>query len=149
LVAHLTKSTPVEITLHVAEALPPLSPIVETALYRITQEALSNVVRHAQAAQVTVCMETAGGSVQLIVADNGRGFAPAPAQDTAEGATLDKGGIGLWSMRERAEEVGGTLVLRSIPSEGTTILVTVPVLGSTSREQRQSHILNQEGDGVW
>jgi signal transduction histidine kinase len=148
-VAHLSKGIPLKIGLHLAEDLPPLSPAVETALYRIVQEALSNVVRHAQAAQVTVRMETAGGSVQLIVADNGRGFAPAPAQDTAEGATLDKGGIGLWSMRERAEEVGGTLVLRSIPSEGTTILVTVPVLGSTSREQRQSHILNQEGDGVW
>jgi signal transduction histidine kinase len=134
LVAYLAKSTPLAIVLHVAEALPPLSPGVETALYRIAQEALANVIRHAQATQVIIRVETAEGSVHLRVEDNGRGFEPTPlpwpAPDTAEQATPDKGGIGLWSMRERAEEVGGTLVLRSTPGEGTTVLVTVPVLGS-------------------
>ena len=90
----------------------------ETALYRIVQEALTNVVRHAQATRVDVLLERRGDKLIVLVEDNGVGFDPAVA--------MHGGRLGLFGIRERAEILAGTLVLESAPGIGTTLLVEVP-----------------------
>ncbi len=90
---------------------------VETALYRVVQEAVTNVVRHAAATRIDVLIERRDGRVVVMVEDDGKGFAPA----TAWGAEC----LGLIGMRERAEALGGTLTIESAPGEGTTIAVEV------------------------
>jgi PAS domain S-box-containing protein len=95
-----------------------LAPDVEAALYRIVQEALTNVIRHAQATRVDVLLEQNGDKLVVIVEDNGVGFDPATA--------LQGRHMGLLGMRERAEMLGGTLALESAAGAGTTVLVEVP-----------------------
>lgn len=90
---------------------------VETALYRVVQEAVTNVVRHASATRIDVLVERRDGRVVVMVEDDGKGFVPA----TAGGAEC----LGLIGMRERAEALGGTLTIESAPGEGTTIAVEV------------------------
>jgi PAS domain S-box-containing protein len=93
-----------------------LPPDVETALYRIAQEALTNVAKHAAAKNVEVILERRTDSVLLIVEDDGVGFDPA-----SRGAAAD--GFGLVGMRERAALVGATLEIESSSDNGTAILV--------------------------
>ena len=88
------------------------------ALYRIAQEAVHNVVKHAAASRVEVALATAGDVLSLRVTDDGRGF------DTSGSFT---GHLGLHSMRERAELLGGSCGLRSRPGEGTSIEVRLPL----------------------
>jgi signal transduction histidine kinase len=89
---------------------------VETALYRITQEALTNARKHGAARRVVVEMRDEAGCIRASVRDDGKGFDPA---ETARG-------FGLHSMRERAELVGGVLRIESAPGHGTEVSVTVP-----------------------
>jgi len=89
---------------------------VETTLYRVVQEALTNVARHAHAAQVSVVLERSGGGVSAIIEDDGRGF------ETEAGSS---GRLGLLGMRERMALVGGTLEIESAPESGTTIYARV------------------------
>jgi signal transduction histidine kinase len=91
---------------------------VETAFYRIIQEALTNVVKHAQAEQVSILLMTTSGTVAAVIEDNGRGFDPA---DT------DGDGLGLLGMRERLALIGGRLTIESAAGAGTTLRVEVPV----------------------
>jgi two-component system CheB/CheR fusion protein len=93
----------------------------EIMLYRIAQEALNNVAKHAQADSVEVMLERRGDQVVLIVADNGTGFDV--KQASARGA---RRGLGMVSMRERAALIGGTLEIESQPGSGTTIYARVP-----------------------
>jgi signal transduction histidine kinase len=102
-----------------------LSPEVETALFRITQEALTNVVRHAQAHGVTVLLEHRGSSVMLIVEDDGRGFDVTRVMDTRP----HEGNLGLYGMRERASLLGGTMTIESTPGRGTAVFVRIPLEG--------------------
>ncbi|MDD5565058.1 MAG: GAF domain-containing protein [Thermoanaerobaculaceae bacterium] len=92
--------------------------VVETALYRVVQEAMTNVARHAGATRVDVLAECRGDRVVVMVEDDGAGFEPGRA----------RGGhhFGLLGMRERAEALGGTMVVESAPGRGTTIVVEVP-----------------------
>lgn len=101
---------------------PRLPAEVETNLYRILQEALQNVHKHAGAGHVSVQLERRDGQAVLIVEDDGRGYDP-DAEVAAEG---DKG-MGVTNMRERAALVGGTLEVESSPGAGTTIFARVPV----------------------
>ena len=95
----------------------------ELALFRIIQEALSNVRRHSQASQVAAVVEFGEGRVKISVDDNGQGFElPDRTGDLA--AT---GKLGLIGMHERARLLGGTLLIQSEPGEGTTVIVDVPV----------------------
>src|SRR3712207_3943972 len=96
----------------------PLPPRVEAALYRICQEALTNVATHAGAGRVTVRLVATPDRVRLVVEDDGRGF---DASDVPEDRH------GLVGMRERAEMLGGTLEVRSDPGAGTRIEATVPL----------------------
>jgi signal transduction histidine kinase len=95
---------------------------VEVALYRIAQEALQNVMKHASAERVTLRLSSTHGTVQLVVEDDGRGFRPAQA---ARNRTGDPA-YGLVGMRERAELVGARLQVTSTPGSGTRVLVEVP-----------------------
>lgn len=99
-----------------------LEPLVETTLYRIAQEALNNVSKHAGAATVDIMLERRDHYAVLIVEDDGRGFDPGGAEAEVSGR-----GMGLIGMRERAALVGGTVEVESKPGDGTTIFVRVPV----------------------
>ncbi|HBY96094.1 MAG TPA: hypothetical protein DEP84_19415 [Chloroflexi bacterium] len=93
--------------------------IVEEGLYRIAQEALNNALKHAEATAVTVHLRACPEGVEMEVVDNGTGFDPATAVNT--------GGLGLVSMRERAERMGGSLTLISAPGKGTTVRASLMV----------------------
>jgi PAS domain S-box-containing protein len=101
---------------------PRLPAEVETNLYRILQEALQNVHKHAGAEHVGVQLERRDGQAVLIVEDDGKGYDP----DEEVAADSNKG-MGVTNMRERAALVGGTLEVESSPGMGTTIFVRVPV----------------------
>lgn len=119
--ASLARDTPeVEIILDLSDAR--LSEHVEIALYRIAQEALQNVVKHASARSVRVSFEVDQHLARLEVADDGDGF-DAEGPTTVDPVT---GGYGMRSMAERAELMGGKLTVRSRPGSGTTVIVTVP-----------------------
>ncbi|MBN1991815.1 MAG: PAS domain S-box protein [Anaerolineae bacterium] len=94
-----------------------LPAIVEESLYRIAQEALNNALKHASANSVVVQLQAEDGLVTLEVADDGQGFNP--------DAVGDRGGMGLMSMQERVERLGGFLTVVSNPGEGTTVKVRV------------------------
>ena len=100
-----------------------LAPAVETALYRIVQEALTNVARHAHASSVSVLLEIRGPSVVLIVEDDGQGFDMEAAMASCPGNTH----LGLYGMRERASLLGGTLTIESTPHAGTAVFVDIPL----------------------
>jgi two-component system nitrate/nitrite sensor histidine kinase NarX len=96
----------------------PLSPEIQVALYRIAQEALNNIIKHAGASQVAINLAFSPQSVHLSVRDNGRGFAVAdkPAHS-----------LGLSIMRERAQKIGAELTIDSLIGEGTIVTVQCPV----------------------
>ena len=98
-------------------------PSVETALYRIVQEALTNVVKHAQAQNVSVLLEGRGRAVVAIVEDDGRGFDVGATRHLRGNAK----GLGLISIEERVSLLRGTLTLESKPGMGTTVVVEVPL----------------------
>lgn len=107
---------------------PSLSPGAQAAAYRIAQEALHNVVKHARASRVWLSVREEGDSVTLTVRDDGRGFDP---------AALPGGTLGQRSMRERAQGVGGTLAVRGTPGAGTTVTLTLPAMpGAVPAEVR-------------
>jgi PAS domain S-box-containing protein len=94
---------------------------VETLAYRVVQEALSNVKKHAKANLVTVRIETPPGTLRVEIRDDGQGFDAQKAREF-----LKNGRVGLASMRERAELAGGTLTIKSTPGSGTAIMATLP-----------------------
>ena len=96
----------------------PLPPRVEVALYRICQEALNNVARHAEARRADVRLVANPGRIRLVVEDDGRGF-------DASGMPEDR--HGLVGMNERAKMLGGSLAIQSSPGTGTRIEATVPL----------------------
>ena len=96
----------------------------EEMLYRIVQEALNNTIKHARAEKVEILLERLDGQIHLNIHDNGRGFQTGPLSDPARGRKF-----GLRGMKERAEQLGGTLEICTKPGTGTTIQVTVPDTG--------------------
>ena len=120
------------------EECPPLPPLVQTAAFRVLQEALANVARHAQARHVGVQVGVHHDALQATVQDDGLGFdAAALGQQVAPpgllaphhltGADPTGRGLGLLGMRERVALLGGTLTLRSAPDCGTTVSFTIPL----------------------
>ena len=101
---------------HFASDLPNLSQEGELAIYRVTQESLTNIARHSQASRVELTLEGGADSVVLYVVDNGRGMAEAPAN----------GGGGLRGMRERAVLVGGALAVKPGRDGGVEVRLEVP-----------------------
>lgn len=109
-----------------AQSYQPLSLECEIALFRVTQEALNNVVKHAQAGQVQVQVAEREGKVSLTIRDDGVGFdlEARPAKQ-GDGRYLHTG-LGLRTMRERVEALGGSFEIQSRPGKGTEVLVLVP-----------------------
>jgi signal transduction histidine kinase len=95
-----------------------LTPEIETALYRIVQESLTNIVKHAQAHSVSIVLGRKSDTVSVIVEDDGVGFDPDRPRE---------GGLGLIGMRERVSLIGGRLTIESRPGAGTTFVAEVPV----------------------
>jgi signal transduction histidine kinase len=96
-----------------------LPPLLQATVYRVLQEALTNVARHAGARSVNVRLVRGAGSVELRVQDDGAGFAPGKS-----------GRLGLRGMRERAALLGGSVEVGSEPGAGTTITAHIPVRGA-------------------
>ncbi|HRJ47424.1 MAG TPA: PAS domain S-box protein [Opitutaceae bacterium] len=107
--------------LHGSAAVPRLPANVKEAIYRIVQEALTNVERHARARRVVLRVTMAGRHVRVSVRDDGRGFSPA-TKGLARGS-----GLGLRHMRERAELAGGSLTLEARRGGGTEIIARIPL----------------------
>lgn len=106
--------------LHVRGALRRLPPETELGLYRIAQEAVRNVERHAGAARVEVDLAFGDDAVSLRVVDDGKGF------NLHDAGLEERGSFGILGMRERAGLLGGMLAIASRPGQGTTVTVTVP-----------------------
>jgi signal transduction histidine kinase len=104
--------------------LPALSPTVETVCYRIAQEALTNVARHAQASAVAIGLSTRAGHLILSIHDDGIGF---DAGRMGQGPIADR--LGLLGMQERARLLGGVATIRSRPGRGTIVRARLPILG--------------------
>ena len=106
-----------------AAPLTRLPAAIEVAAYRVVQEALGNAVRHSGASRVAVCLRLSGDGLEVEVSDDGSGRArPRPE------------GLGLRSMRERAEEVGGRFELQSVPGQGTRVRLRLPVTGRRTHD---------------
>src|SRR5205823_5520189 len=95
-------------------------------LYRIVQEALANVARHAKAQEAQVTLRERDGELDLAIRDDGVGFDGGSSRSAGDG-------LGLMGMRERAEHLNGSLAIVSAPGKGTTIRVRVPLRGVVTR----------------
>ncbi|MFH2008771.1 MAG: histidine kinase [bacterium] len=102
---------------------------IELALYRVAQEAVTNIIRHADARKGSLVVMRQQDSVVLLVEDDGKGFV-IDSQDRA-GA---HGHLGLLGMQERITALGGTLTIDSAPAEGTTVRAVVPVVGANTQD---------------
>jgi signal transduction histidine kinase len=123
-IRRLSKESSLPVTLEVtglSQRRP--APVAEIELFRIAQEALSNVIKHARASSAKVKLNFGKLRLVLLVEDNGMGF------DTSSALSLsgDNQSLGLLGMRERAELCGGTLKINSTPGDGTRIKVEIPV----------------------
>jgi two-component system NarL family sensor kinase len=111
---------PTAVELRVGGAASPLPEEVKTALFRVSQEALSNVAKHAGASRVELILTFAAEGVALDISDDGRGF-------EVDAIQLDPHrGIGLRNMRERLASIGGTFEVHATPGAGTLLLAKVP-----------------------
>jgi signal transduction histidine kinase len=95
-----------------------MQPEISTGLFRVVQELLSNVARHAQATRVTVSLLESDQTIVLEVADNGRGI--------REDELRDPNSMGLLGMSERASLMGGTIQITGTPGRGTKAVLTIP-----------------------
>jgi two-component system, NarL family, sensor histidine kinase UhpB len=120
LVTGFARHTGLDVQRRFAPVLPELDPETELAVYRIAQESLTNVARHAAARRVVLELDANGHRVVLRVADDGRGF---------DGSFEEHGG--LRSMRERALLVGGALALKNAPEGGVEVRLEVPAAASS------------------
>jgi signal transduction histidine kinase len=106
---------------------------IETVLYRVVQEALTNVVKHAGAERVSIVITQGGDGIRVVVEDDGRGFQP---EDIREDA------LGVVGMRERVGLVGGTLELESAPGAGTALVAYIPLARSAGGSPSNSRAIS-------
>jgi signal transduction histidine kinase len=104
-----------------------------TVLYRVAQEALANVARHAHATHAEVNVEILDGAIAMRIRDNGNGFQQERAAQAKRGRRL-----GLLGMKERLEMVGGSFSVNSSPGEGTTVLARIPLLDRNRGGRRKA-----------
>jgi signal transduction histidine kinase len=124
--AEFTRRTHLPVSFEVDEALPPLPDVYNITLYRVLQEALNNIIKHAQANKVWVDLSMEeDGLVTLTIQDNGIGFEPEKSPSS---------GMGLTSMNERVSIAGGKLTINSLPKRGTILSAqfTLPAAQTTS-----------------
>jgi signal transduction histidine kinase len=105
-----------------------LRPEVELMLYRVAQEAMTNVAKHAGATEAWITLVRSGSSVTIAIDDNGTGFDPS-VRGSRDGRGL---GLGLFGMEERVSLVGGTLSITRLEPAGMRILAHVPLEGAVT-----------------
>jgi signal transduction histidine kinase len=114
---HAEKSG-LDVQLNVGTPARPLPATHETAIYRIVQEALTNVVKHAQAGSVSIVVTHGNGTIRSVIEDDGVGFVPGAVRE---------GALGLVGMRERVNLLGGRFEVQSAPGRGTTLIAELPL----------------------
>ncbi|HEY0060228.1 MAG TPA: sensor histidine kinase, partial [Flavisolibacter sp.] len=117
--AEFSKHTGVPLSFQTAVSETKFPPVLSIAVFRVFQEALTNVARHANATEVSCTLKVESGTLHLIVTDNGKGFS---TQSWTQRRTL-----GLLGMRERVEMLHGRFTIHSVPGEGTTICAEIPL----------------------
>jgi len=117
---------PCEVTTTIEEPL--LNQDLNTAFFRIFQETLTNVIRHADATRVEVLLRKEAGALVMEIRDNGRGISEAQISNTKS--------IGLCGMRERAAVLGGEVDIHGWPGKGTTVVVSIPLRPARKRAKR-------------
>jgi signal transduction histidine kinase len=113
------KTAGIRMDLVIPSEMPRLPDDVELCIFRITQECLQNVSKHSGADRVRIVLKYMPKQVRLTVSDTGRGFSRSEA--------MQRGGLGLLSMEERALSIGGNLVVNSTPGAGTEVWLTIPI----------------------
>ena len=121
------KDTGIRVTLKAFAGIELVNGNTRTVLYRIAQEALTNVARHAQASQAELSIQNPAGGICMEITDNGCGFAV-----EGKGSAKKNNRLGLLGMRERVEMIGGTFCVESAPGKGTTIRVEIPAEGGSA-----------------
>jgi signal transduction histidine kinase len=116
-----SRQTGIAVEVHAPDGAARLHEHMESAVYRIVQEALTNVVRHAAATRVSVIVERHDGTVVVVVEDDGKGFDVSAAQNDPW-----PGGLGLRGIRERVALLGGAVDMESRPGAGTTLYARIP-----------------------
>jgi len=124
LVATAAERSGAALDVHLPERLGSVSPAIEQGVYRIAQETMENIVRHAQASRISLRLEQEGDTLLLTVQDDGRGIEPGVLERGGDGVGDQ---LGLRGVRERADLIGGRLEIDSQPGEGTTVLLVVPL----------------------
>jgi signal transduction histidine kinase len=130
--------TGIRICFSAAAAVEKVKTDKRTVLYRVAQEALNNIARHAHASEAKVELQVLDGAVCMKIIDNGKGFRQARVQQTRKRKRL-----GLLGMKERLEMVGGNFTLESEPGKGTVVVAQIPIMGHKLR--RQGH----DGPNDW
>ena len=128
LVSTYTTNTRIAVKLEIDREQVPLSPERTIAVYRVAQEALTNIAKHAHARNVVMSVRVTGGELVLTVRDDGEGFDPAVLSHRDRGQPKAGGpGVGLFGMEERARLAGGGLRISSAPGRGTSVVLHVPL----------------------
>jgi signal transduction histidine kinase len=125
--------TGIRVSLSVFAAVEQLHGDKRTVLYRVAQEALTNVARHAKASQVEVKLQKMGEAICMTITDDGKGFQTERVVRAEQGKRL-----GLLGMRERLEIVGGNFTVTSTPGKGTTVLAQIPLMDRASASRTGS-----------
>jgi signal transduction histidine kinase len=118
---NFSRRTGIAVVVRAGEPAVQLAPQVEIALFRIAQEALNNIAKHAGARHAEIALDQENGEWVMSVRDDGIGF------DVGENASdKSKAGLGMVTMRERSQAVGGRFEVRALPDRGTRLTVRVP-----------------------
>jgi signal transduction histidine kinase len=137
--ARWEKSTSINTVFSVTGEPVPIHPEIEVTLLRAMQEGLTNIRKHAQASEIVVTLSYMDKEVALDVQDDGLGFDP---QDLQNSPGQGGDGFGLLAMRQRAESIGGSVIVESSPGEGTTLVVQLPIANDIHHEE------NEKPDGI-
>lgn len=139
LIAEIRDGNDFDVVATLPPSLPPLSARVETALFRVVQEAISNASKHAECDELNIEMGIDDRTLRVRITDNGNGFEPDDSQDHLEH-------YGLTTMRERVLQIGGRIDISSAAGKGTTVQVELPVQVAVHRESRDQDEPSPDSD---
>ena len=131
----LAEETGIKVERHIGIHRTKLPAEIELALFRVSQEAITNIKKHSLASEVWYALQIRHGKIRLFIRDNGRGFTP-----TKEANVRLAGKMGLIGIRERVRLLNGTFALTSAPGMGTTLKISIPLHGLSDQmfEKQQS-----------